>query len=279
MFTEMLIVLLLILLNGVFAMAELALVSARRVRLKQMAEKGSRGASVAIALQEDPSGLLSTAQVGITLISILAGAYGSATLAERLTDMLRTSTDPVVVEHAHTIAMAAVVAGIGYVTLILGELVPKRLAMAAAERIASISARPMRLLSKVAAPVVWFLRGSTDLMLKMLRVRASDETISEEEVKSLIAEGTEQGVFHKQEREMIEGVLKMADRSIRAVMTPRPEVIWLEVSDDMETVRAKIRASGHSRFPVSRGDIEEIVGVVRTTDLMELMLSDKSFDV
>jgi putative hemolysin len=275
---ELIVVVLLIVLNGFFAMSELAVVSARRARLQQMADEGNRGARAAVRLVEDPSKFLSTVQVGITLIGILAGAYGGATLAEYLAVELREI--PAIAPYADGVSFAVVVVAITYLSLIIGELVPKRIALVNAERIASFVARPMGVIATIGAPLVWLLGVSTNLVLRLLRLnQVRQSEVTEEEVKSMIAEGARTGVFDPAEREMIEGVLRLADRSVRTIMTPRPDVHWLDIGDDNETIRKEIAESGRSRFPVSRGDLDEIVGIVHSKDLLDLVLTDRPLDL
>jgi putative hemolysin len=258
----------LILLNGFFAMSELAIVSARRARLQHMAQTGTHGARRALRLAEDPTSFLSTVQVGITLVGIFAGAYGSATLAEPLAALLRTL--PAMRDYADAPALGIVIVAITYLSLIVGELVPKRMALNNAEGIAAFVAEPMHLLARAGRPVVWFLGVSTNAVLALLRIRPNaDSTVSEEEVRLMIAEGTDAGVFEPAEREMIESVLAMADRTVRAIMVPRPEVVWLDVNDTVDAIFAKIRDSDHSRFPVSHGDLDDDLGIVHAKDLLE----------
>jgi putative hemolysin len=258
----------LILLNGFFAMSELAIVSARRARLQHMAQTGTHGARRALRLAEDPTSFLSTVQVGITLVGIFAGAYGSATLAEPLAALLHTL--PAMRDYADALALGIVIVAITYLSLIVGELVPKRMALNNAEGIAAFVAEPMHLLARAGRPVVWFLGVSTNAVLALLRIRPNaDSTVSEEEVRLMIAEGTDAGVFEPAEREMIESVLAMADRTVRAIMVPRPEVVWLDVNDTVDAIFAKIRDSDHSRFPVSHGDLDDDLGIVHAKDLLE----------
>lgn len=265
---EISIIALLILLNGFFAMSELAVVSARRARLQQMAQAGSRGAQAALKLIEDPTGFLSTVQIGITLVGIFAGAYSGSTLAGPLAELLKPY--PLLAPQAETLAFVLVVVCITYLSLIAGELVPKRIALNHAERIAALVAPVMLMVAKVGAPLVWFLRHSTELVLRLLGVRPKPEsTVTEEEVKSLIAEGTDAGVFEPQEKRMIEGVLKLADRPARSIMVPRPDVTWLDLRDPAEIVLKDILESGHSRFPVNAGDRDEIIGIVHAKDLLD----------
>ena len=275
---ELAAVLFLILLNGFFAMSELAVVSARKIRLQQMADEGSRGARTALALQEDPSRFLSTVQIGITLIGVINGAVGGATLAERLSPVL--DAIPALTGYGQTLSIAIVVMVITYLSLIAGELVPKRIALNNAEAIASFAAPIMRSLSKATAPFVWLLGASTEAMLKLLRVpEKAEQTVTEEEVKSLIAEGTASGVFDPGEKRMIEGVMRLADRTVRSLMTPRPEVMWLDIDDDPDNIKREIREAGHSRFPVCRGDFDDVIGVVHTKDLLNRLLQGGSFDL
>ena len=275
---ELLVVVLLIMLNGFFAMSELALVSARRARLQQMADEGSRGARVAIELADDHSRLLSTVQIGISLVGVLAGAYGGATLAGYVAVWIRGI--PALAPYADGISIAAVVIAITYFSLIIGELVPKRFALANAEPIAAVVARPMSMLSRIAAPVVWFLGVSTDLVLRVFGLRSEREsTVTEEEVKTMIAEGTESGVFAPEERALIEGVLRLADRTVRGIMTPRPDVVWLDIDDDPDRVRREIAEGPHSRLPVCRGDLDEVLGVVHTKALLDAALAGKALDL
>lgn len=258
----------LILLNGFFAMSELAVVSSRKGRLQQMAQGGNRGARRALRLVEDPTGFLSTVQIGITLVGVLAGAYSGATLAEPLAGFLEAL--PWIEASADELAFTIVVAAITYLSLIVGELVPKRLAMGNAEGIAAVVAPVLAFLARIGAPLVWLMRVSTESVLALLRVRTEPEsTVTEEEVKSLIAEGTSAGVFEPAEKDMIDRVLRLADRSARSIMVPRPEVVWLDVDDPATAILDEIRDSGHSRFPVARGDVDETIGVVHAKDLLD----------
>ncbi len=279
MIWELLVILLLILLNAFFAMSEMALVSARRARLQQMAEgKGGKGARAALTLSEDPSRFLSTVQVGISVTGIVAGAYGGATLADRLGLVLNEVSW--IAPYGQPVAFTLVVAAITYFSLIIGELVPKRMALVDAERIACLVAGPMSTVSRVSAPVVWLLGLSSDAVLKLLRLpTVREQTVTEEEVKTLIKEGTQTGVFDPAERQMIEGVLHLADRSVRSIMTPRPDVIWLDVNDPIDMVSREIRDSGYSRFPVCSGDVDEVQGIVSTKALLDQSLNGKPFDL
>lgn len=275
---QLLVIALLLLLNGFFAMSELAIVSARRVRLKQMAKAGSRGAAAALRLMDDPVKFLSTVQVGITMVGIVAGAYSGATLADPLAHYLQNI--PFIGDHARTVALGTVVVAVTYFSLVIGELVPKRIALNHAEAIAVAVAPFMRVLASAGAPIVWFLRASTQAVMALFRLKpAAESVVTEEEVKALIAEGASAGVFHPQEREMIEGVLRIGDRSVRSIMVPRQAVVWLDVGESPEEVFATIAESGHSRYPVARGDIEQVIGVAHTKDLLEQLHRHGTIDV
>ena len=275
---EALIVLLLILVNGVLALSELAIVSSRKVRLEAMAAAGNRGARVALGLIEDPSRFLSTVQIGITLVGIFAGAYGGATLAHQLADVL----DGVafIAPNGEAVAFIIVMVIITYLSLVIGEMVPKRVALANPERVAAFVARPMRVLSKIAAPAVWLLKHSTDAVLALLGFgRDRDETVTEEEVKALIAEGTQAGVFAPEEREMIDGVLRLADRTVRAVMTPRLEVVWIDRAASRDELVRLVDAHRHRRILVCDGSIDHAVGFVDMADLLAAVLRGAGIDI
>ena len=275
---ELALIALLILLNGFFAMSELAIVSSRRTRLQHMAQMGSSAAGRALKLVDDPTGFLSTVQVGITLVGIFAGAYSGATLAGPFADLLQTI--PGVGAAADDLALGLVVVAIAYLSLIVGELVPKRIALSNAEAIAAFVAGPMALLAKIGTPIVWFLRASTEAVLRLLRIQPKpDSTVTEAEVKAMIAEGTDAGVFLPAEREMIESVLSIADRSVRSIMVPRPEVVWLDASDSADAILDEVRNSGRSRFPVCRGDVDEVIGVVHAKELVEQLRRTSTIDL
>jgi len=275
---EIAIIVLLTLLNGVFAMSELAVVSSRRARLQTMADEGNSGAGAALRLIDDPSRFLSTVQIGITLVGVVAGAFGGATLGERLGAFL--NTVPLFGGRGEIIGFGSVIVLITYLSIVLGELIPKRIALRNPERTASIVAGPMRALSKVAAPFVWMLGTSTDALLRLLGLHGEPEvTVTEEEVRSLISEGARAGVFAPKEKEMIDGVLRLADRKVRAIMTPRPDVVWLDPADPEDTLLCQIQEGGHSRYPICRGDLDDVVGIVHTRDLPTDLVRGKPFDL
>jgi putative hemolysin len=280
LFFEISVVIILILINAVLAGSELAIVSSRKVRLERMAEDGSRGARIALDLLADPGTFLATVQIGITLIGIVAGAYSGATFADALGDWL--DGFDWIAPNGDALAIALVVIPITYLSLIIGELVPKRIALTNPERVAANVALPMLILSRIALPAVWLLRNSTELVLRMLGLSAPrDSVVTEDEVRSLIAEGTRVGVFRPEERDMIEGVLRLADRTIRTIMTPRGEVSWVSLDATYEEVLQSLREERHVRLLVCDGSIDHPVGVVDATDVIratssggELRLAD-----
>ncbi len=263
---EILIIIALILANGLFAMAEIAIVSARKARLKQLANEGHKKAEIALHLADNPDDLLSTVQVGITLIGILAGAFGGATIAGRLTPLI--AAWPPLAPYADSVALTTVVIGITYLSLIIGELAPKRIALDRPERIASSLAPLMRALSKAAHPVVRFLTWSTDAVVAILPIKQSSELpVTEEEIKVLVEQGTKAGAFEEAEQELIEGVFRLADRRASELMTPRHEIAWADLAAPAETLRRAFAESPHSRLPVGEGSLDKIVGIVYVKDL------------
>lgn len=267
-FLEILFILILILINGFFAMSEIALVSARKVRLEQKAEEGDKGASSALELTESTSKLLSAVQVGITLVGILTGALGGATLAERLTEVLQRINW--LAPYASAVSITIVVILVTYFSLVIGELIPKRLALNDPERIASRVSGFMRFLSKVTAPVVHLLSASTDLGIKLLGIKDSKEPpITEEEIKVLIEAGAQVGVFGETEQDMVEGIFRLNDRSINAIMTPRTEIEWLDANDPPEQILKQVLDSSFSRFPVAEGSLDNVVGILTAKDVLE----------
>ncbi len=276
---ELLILVLLILLNGVFALSEMAIVSSRRPRLKAMADKGNRGAKIALKLLEDPSRMLSTVQVGITGIGIIAGAYGATSLADDLTPVVagvHASLSP----HAGAIAFALVIIFTTFLSIVLGELIPKRFALAAPETLAVAVAPMMSVMEVVASPLVWLLRASTESVITIMGLsRTRQEDVTEEELQSLIAEGEKAGVIEEEEREMIEGVMRLGDRSVKAIMTPRTEMVWLDPSMSRDEIIKEISESRHSRFPVAHGDADRIVGVVQTKELFSHLATSGVVDL
>ncbi|HOX57544.1 MAG TPA: hemolysin family protein [Candidatus Paceibacterota bacterium] len=258
---EMVVVLLLLGVNGVFAMTEIAVVTARKGRLRQLAKGGHARAQLALALAESPNRFLSTVQIGITLVGILAGAFSGATIAEELA--LALAAVPGLGPYSDVIALGVVVLVISYLSLVLGELVPKRIGLGNPERISMLVAGPMQALSVVAGPLVRSLSLSTDGLLRLLAIKPQKEaTVSEDEVKVLMQEGLRAGAFQKVESDIVASVLDLDRLMVRDIMTPRPKVIWLNRDDPHETVWHKIVVSGHSFFPVYEGNRDRVVGVV-----------------
>ena len=268
---EVLFVLLLLAANGVFAMSELAVVSSRKSRLARMGAGGDSGARAALELAESPDRFLSTIQIGITLIGILAGAFGGATIAEQIGE--RVAAVPALAPYAEAVGLLVVVVAITYLSLVVGELVPKRLALNDPERIAAAVARPMGLLARLASPVVGVLSFSTSAVLRLLRTKApTDPPVTEDEIKVLIEQGTRAGVFEEAEREMVKGVFRLADRRVSALMTPRLDIVWLDADAPRGEVLRKAAGSRYSRFPVCRGGLDGVLGVAKAKDLLALGL-------
>ncbi len=265
---EILVILILILCNGFFAMSEIALVSARKVRLEQRAEDGDKGAKTALELTRSTSKLLSAVQIGISLVSMLTGVFGGVTLAERLTGVF--ANVPWLARYASPISFTIVVVVTTYFSLVLGELIPKKLALNNPEKIASRVSGFMRFVSWLTSPLIKLLSASTDLGVRILGVKPSAEPpITEEEIKVLIDEGKQVGVFGEAEQDMVEGVFRLNDRSINAIMTPRTEINWLDINDSSEQILKQVLESPYSRFPVSKGSLDNIIGVLNAKDLLE----------
>lgn len=264
---EAVIVLGLVLVNGLFAMSELAIVSARRARLQELGGRGSRGARLALRLAEKPTEFLATVQIGISLVGVISGAYAGVTIGERLAAVLLTV--PLFAPHAEGLGVGAVVVAITYLSLVIGELAPKRLALAHRESIAIRVAPMMYAISRLASPVAWFLTVSTNAVLRLMRVRPSNEPpISDEELRLLISEGTRAGVFDQLEQDIIERLLRLNDRKLMSVMRPRHTVLSLSSHDDDATVMARVVNSTHSRLPVYDGDARTVTGVLPVRRLL-----------
>ncbi len=274
---EIIAIILLVLANGVLALSEMAIASARKPRLRQQAEDGEREAAVALDLANNPNQFLSTVQIGITLIATLAGAFGGVTLAAKLAAYL--NTFPVVRPHGEPVAITVVVVAISFLSLILGELVPKRIALASPERLAMAVAIPMRALSKAAGPAVRFLGWTTDGILKLYPVRVPAEPpVTEEEIKQMIEEGTEAGAFEEAEQEMIEGVFGLGDRRAVELMRHRMNIVWVDVQDAPEAVWKTISGSAYSRFPVGDGSLDQVIGYVHVKDLLGLHIEGRPLE-
>lgn len=278
LFTGFLIVLLLILINGSLSMAEMAVVSSRRVRLQQMAEGGNQGAATALGLLVDPSNFLSTIQIGITLIGILTGAFSGATLSDPVATLLIQLGMPQNV--AIIVAVSVVVAITTYLSLVVGELAPKRLALNNPERIASIVAGPMAMLARLTSPLVWLLARSSEGLVRLLGVKPNDEPIvTEEEVRVLIEQGTQSGVFEPIEEEIMEQVFRLSDRTVSVIMTPRRDIVYFDMQDTPANIRETVLAHGHSRYPVVRSDLDDVIGVVMVKDMLASQIADQPIDL
>ena len=273
---ELVLILLLIVANGFFSLAEMAIVSARRARLHQSQRAGDRRAKVALELAESPERFLSTVQIGITLIGILAGTLGGATLAGELALLLQrigeSSTNRLLTwlpAYSEMIGVGIVVMGITYLSLIIGELVPKRLALNAPERIAKQVASPMRSLSRFASPLVHVLEQSTAGILRLLRIQLqAAPPITEEEVKILIEQGTQSGIFNPVEQSLVRNIFRLADQPVSTLMTPRVEMVWLDIERPLDELRRRVIESPHTMFPVGRGSVDDLLGVVKGKELL-----------
>ncbi|PQM28705.1 DNA-binding protein [Sphingopyxis lindanitolerans] len=277
--SDVAIIAVLILLNGLFALSELAIVSARGPRLQAAEKRGSRGAKIARQLAADPGRFLSTVQVGITLIGILAGAYSGASLGQPVADRLAVwfGLDA---EHAARAGFVVVIGVTTYFSLIAGELVPKQFALRAPEPIAIAMAVPMVWLSRVAAPLVWLLDNSSALVFRLLGLnRESEDRVTAEELHLIVAEASKSGVIEESERAIISGVVRLADRPVREVMTPRIDVDWIDIASDADAVRAKLLESPHTRLPVARGSVDDIVGIVQARDIAGALFRGQVLDL
>ncbi|WP_338446727.1 hemolysin family protein [Pelagerythrobacter marensis] len=272
---DLLIIAGLILLNGVFAMSELAIVSARTARLKSAADKGSSAATTAIALAAEPGKFLSTVQIGITLIGIVAGAYSGASLGGPVGERLEALGLPA--KYADEAGFAAVIALTTYASLVVGELVPKQVALRAAVPISLVMARPMALLARIAAPLVWLLDTSSGLLIRLLGVRPGGQSsVTAEELHMIFAEATRSGVIEVDQHQILTGVVRLAERPVREVMTPRTELDWVDADADEAEIRAAIEASPHSLLPVAEGSPDRIVGVVKVREVLARMVAGES---
>lgn len=276
--SEIIIILALILINGLLSMSEAALVASRKARLQQKANEGNKASALAIQLLEDPNIFLSAVQIGITLIGVLTGAVGGATLTAALSASLQNI--PYIGEYSQSFALSIVVISITILTIWLGELVPKRLGINSPERIAQIVAGPMLFISKIFSPFIALMSKATNFILRLLGVNPSTEPpITEEELQMLIDQGTQAGVFEESEQDMVEGVFSLGDQRVYSLMTPRTEIVWLDVSDTTEEILEKIANCPYSRFPVRQDSLETIVGIVKSRDLLVTTLSKKEIDL
>jgi len=263
---EIFIIIILIILNGFFSMAEFALVSARRVRLSSLAEKGVRGADRALALSEDPNTFLSTIQIGITLIGILAGAFGGAAIAGQISPYF--STIPYIGVYSGAISLLCIVLIITFLTLVFGELVPKRVGLAYPERISAAVAHPIMVIATLLAPLNHLASRSTEAILWLLGSRNLHEPpVTEEDITTLLEEGTQAGVFDEAEQELVESVFRFGDREVVSLMIPRPDIVYLDLEDSLDENQNKILTTRHTRYPVCKGTLDSIMGVISVRDL------------
>ncbi len=263
---EIVLIFLLVLLNGLFALSEIAILSSRKPRLQHLINKGNIRARVALDLANAPDHFLSTVQGGITLIGILAGAFGGATLSESVSAFL--IQFPLLIEYAEPISLVLVVISITYLSLIVGELIPKRLALKDPERIACLVAIPMRTLSVAMYPIVRFLTFSTNIIIRSFGIKESTSpSVTEDEIKVMLDEGTKAGTFNEVEQEMVERVFRLADKNVNALMTPRTDIVWLDAEEPLEENFKKIIESSHSFFPVCKADIDNVIGIIHIKDL------------
>ena len=276
--TDLLIIVGLIVLNGVFAMSELAIVSARTSKLRAAAHQGSTSADTALALAADPGKFLSTVQIGITLISIIAGAYSGASLGVPVGERLAALGLPV--EYAEEVGFALVIALTTYFTLVVGELVPKQVALRLAVPIALVMARPMAILAKIAAPLVWLLDKCSALLMRLMGVRPSGQSsVTAEELHMIFAEATRSGVIEAEQHQILAGVVRLAERPVRELMTPRTEIDWIDVNADRETLAQVIAQTPHSLLPVAEGSPDTVLGVVKLREVLALMVEDRPVDL
>ena len=275
---DVVIILVLIALNGLFAMSELAIVSARKARLEAMARTGRRGASTAILLAADPGKFLSTVQIGITLIGILAGAYSGTSLGRPVGDRLALLGVPA--HLSDNVGFAVVIALTTYASLVVGELIPKQFALRKPEPIAAAMAMPMLWLARATAPVVWLLDRTSKTFFRLLGLnRTSDSHVTAEELHLIVAEASSAGVIEESERAIISGVVRLADRPVREVMTPRTEIVWLDSCGSEAEIRARLADMPHSRMPVAEGSVDAIDGVVHARDLVAAMVAGRTIDL
>lgn len=270
---EILLILLLIIANGIFAMSEMAIVSARKARLQQLANAGDESARAALELANNPDRFLSTVQIGITLVGILAGAFGGATIAEQIGAAI--NRVPVLAPYGEAIGILIVVLVITFLSVIVGELVPKRFALNKPERIAAFVARPMNFISRLATPFVSLFSFSTNLVFRILRLQPSTEPpVTEEEIKVLIEQGTQAGIFEETEQDLVARVFRLGDRRVAALMTPRPDIFWLDINSSPEEILHRITSSHFSRFPICRDVVDNVVGVVKAKEYLAGRLND-----
>ena len=271
--TEIVVVLVLLLANGVFAMSEISIVAARKVRLQQRADDGDRMARVALGLANAPSQFLSTVQIGISLVSVLAGAYGGATIAESL--QTRLEQVPLVAPYAEGVALGLVVAVITYLSLIVGELVPKRIGLNHPETIASWVAIPMQTLARIGSPLVSLLTGSTNLVLRVFGIKGhGDPNLTEDEIRAVISQGAQSGALEEDEESLVQRVFRVGDQRVGAIMTPRLDIEWVDVGASDDQLREFLGGHSHGQFVVCQASLDNVLGTVRAADLLSMAMKD-----
>jgi putative hemolysin len=274
---ELLLVFVLILLNGLFVMSEMAIVSARKVRLQQLANQGDRLAGVALGLAMTPDRFLPTVQVGITLMAVLSGARGESAISRLLAPPLGQWLSP---QYSEPIASILAIIIITYLTIVIGELVPKQIALNSPEKIASFFARPIEFLARSSTPLIFVLSRSTNFVVKLFGIKRSTQPdVTEEEIKVMIEQGTETGMFEESEQDMVEGVLSLGDLKIGALMTPRPDITWIDIDDKIGITRQKIIDSDYSRLPVCEGELDRVLGVIHVADLLSQTLKGEELNL
>lgn len=274
---EILVVFFLLILNAFFALSEMAIVSASKPLLQEHAKQGSKSATIAIALKENPGKFLSTVQVGITLVGILAGAYGGASIAQNISEPL--NNIPFINPHGETVAVFLVVACITYFSVVIGELVPKQMALNNSERLAMFVARPMSLLSAFCTPIVFLLEGSAKILLKIMGVSTEDKGVTEIEIKAVLAEGVASGAIEGEEQKLMSRIIRLGDRDVKSIMTHRTDVQFIDIDDTLSIVRQKILEAGHARYPVVDKDTTKVVGMLKVKELMSKIDTEQAFNV
>ncbi|MEW6468655.1 MAG: hemolysin family protein [Bacteroidota bacterium] len=275
---EILIIFCLILLNGVFAMSEISMVSSRKIRLERAAKKGDKGARMALELHQNPSKFLSTVQIGITLIGILTGIYSGEKIEDDLNRYL--SQFESLRNYSETLAVTIIVVILTFFSLVLGELVPKRIGLVMPETIARILAFPMYTISLIAAPFIWLLTVTTEALVKVLGIsKPKDSQVTEEEIRAIIQEGTEAGTVQEIEQDIVENVFHLGDRKISTLMTQRLDIEWLNIEEPLDTIKSRIIASGHKSFPVCKGSIETVLGILYSKQMLDSMLKNEEIEI
>lgn len=272
--TEIIIILAIILLTALFVLSEISVASSRKARLQQRINEGDRRANTVLHLIENPNLFLSTVQIGITMMEVFVGVVGGALLVAPVRALI--ATVPTLAPYVDWLTLLLVVVSITFLTIVLGELVPRRIALHDPERIAGILAGPITFVSILFKPFVWLLGKITDFILKLLGIQAGTEpSVTEEEIQLLIDQGTQAGVFEEAEHDMVEGVFSLADQRVYSLMTPRPDIVWLDIADSIEEIRQKLEQSNFSRFPVRQGSLDAIVGIVKARDLLVQSLNNE----